>query len=913
LKPGGFAARVNWNNRLFGRIAPIGPETGEPADMRALRLLVILLAVVWLSPAAGQVLPSLGGGGESSSSDNKESNTIAVDADELTATYEQWQTTLDEAEAEIERMERAVRTDPGEFEAVADTVSTVLDEANAMKSEAEDAISRPEAALSALGPAPEGGEPPEAEAVAETRKELQADRAYRDAQIRFALLIISEGERLVNRLALLGEKSFRAWILEQETFSTTSVHWPRLADLPELAGAGRRVELPFDDFMPRPSQTVIAAGFALGALMLLLLLRSRIAAAAAERSVVEEPDPRQKAVNAFLLAAGRGVLPGIACLSVAWLLLVTGSGFALSLLAGALLSGIAVYLLFYGTVRVALAPSAKGWRLRDFDEGGAATLNQGIRWLAAAAGLFMTLYLTIRFSGALMEDLAFLLKWAVCIVIGLIVLAVTLRLERSGSPLTGSDRRDRIFGAAIAALALVALALAVIGYLNLSFFALLHLAGALLFAASAWLIRPILHDALRAWFSEDETDFASDGNSEGQSFGEIALHVLLDVGVLVAAGLVVLSFWGVPINVTWLWVGQLLSNFRLGEINLGIADVVYAIIVFTVVMIVLRTLHDMFRRRVLMRMPIDRGAKDSIDVGLKYTVFVVALLAAIATLGVDLGTVALLFGALLLGVGFGLQSIVENIVSGLILLIQRPIKSGDWIQLEGHEGFVQRIGVISTEISTFEEASVIIPNGELISSPMINRTFGLSRGRLDVPIGVAYGSDVEMVLKILKQCAAEHETVLDDPEPDVVFLNFSDSSLDFELRVFLSDIRDRFAVGTDLRIAILAEFASNGVEIPYPQRDLHLRSVEAELGALRPEDGEDRDGRERKADADRESDNEKRTDEGRDADRDDAGPDSPDADEPNDSQASGEDAQDVGDRPERTIRKRRAGGMGNGD
>jgi len=204
--------------------------------------------------------------------------------------------------------------------------------------------------------------------------------------------------------------------------------------------------------------------------------------------------------------------------------------------------------------------------------------------------------------------------------------------------------------------------------------------------------------------------------------------------------------------------------------------------------------------------------------------------------------VALLFGALLLGVGFGLQNIVENIVSGLILLIQRPIRSGDWISLKNHEGFVQRIGVISTEISTFEEASVIVPNSELISAPLINRTFGRSRGRLDIPVGVAYGSDVALVLKILKQCAMENETVLDDPEPDVVFLDFSDSSLGFELRVFLSDIRSRFAVATELRIAILAEFDRNGVEIPYPQRELHLRSVEAELGALRPaqEGGEKR-------------------------------------------------------------------------
>ncbi|HSM42029.1 MAG TPA: mechanosensitive ion channel domain-containing protein, partial [Afifellaceae bacterium] len=704
-----------------------------------------------------------------------------------------------------------------------------------------------------------------------------------------------------------------------EPVSPASLHWPRLADLPELAGAGRRVELPFDDFIPRHVQIGLAAGLALGALLVLLLLRSRIAAAAAERSVVEEPDRRQKAVNAFLLAAGRGVLPGIASLSATWLLLLVGSDLSFSLLTAALLSGIAVYLLFYRTARVALAPSAEAWRLRDFDEGGAATLNWGIRWLAAVAGLFVALYLTIRFSGALTDDLAFLLKWGVCLVVGLIALAVTLRLGRSGSPITGSDRRDRVFGAAIAALALIALSLASIGYLNLSFFVLLHLAGALLAAASAWLIRPILHDALRAWFSEDETEFLSDENSQGQGFGEIALHVALDVGVVAAAGLVVLSFWGVPISVTWLWVGQLLSNVRLGEVNLGIADVVYAIIVFAVVLIVLRTLHDVFRRRVLMRMAIDRGAKDSTDVGLKYATFVIALLAAIATLGVDLGTVALLFGALLLGVGFGLQSIVENIVSGLILLIQRPIKSGDWIEMEGHEGFVQRIGMISTEISTFEEASVIIPNGELISSPMINRTFGRSRGRLDVPVGVAYGSDVELVLKILKQCAAEHETVLDNPEPDVVFLNFSDSSLGFELRVFLSDIRNRFAVGTDLRIAILAEFARNGVEIPYPQRDLHLRSVEAEPCALGPAeeaDAEYGDGRKRKADAARESGNEGPTDGGRDADRDDSGsdaPDAPDADGPNDAEASGEEAQDVDDRPERNTRKRRAGGMGKGN
>ena len=199
--------------------------------------------------------------------------------------------------------------------------------------------------------------------------------------------------------------------------------------------------------------------------------------------------------------------------------------------------------------------------------------------------------------------------------------------------------------------------------------------------------------------------------------------------------------------------------------------------------------------------------------------------------GFDFSNIAIIAGALSVGIGFGLQNIVNNFVSGLILLFERPIRKGDWIQVGATEGVVKNIQIRSTVIQTFDRSDVIVPNSELISGQVTNWVLSSTTGRAIIPIGVAYGTDTEKVRDILMGIAEDNEYISKSgfvPKPIVLFRAFGDSSLNFELRVFLYNIDNRLSVISDINFAIDKAFREQGIEIPFPQRDLHVKTLPVE-------------------------------------------------------------------------------------
>jgi len=204
--------------------------------------------------------------------------------------------------------------------------------------------------------------------------------------------------------------------------------------------------------------------------------------------------------------------------------------------------------------------------------------------------------------------------------------------------------------------------------------------------------------------------------------------------------------------------------------------------------------------------------------------FTFAIIASLNALGVQWENLAIIAGSLSVGIGFGLQTIISNFVSGLILLFERPIRVGDWVILgNGLEGHIKNVNMRSTEIMTLERSSVLIPNSNLLSDTTTNWTLHDKMGRQDIAVGVAYGSDTEHVKQVLLAVAANHNLLRKYPQPQVLFRNFGDSSLDFYLRVFLKNIDDRHRVASDLRFAIDRAFRENDITIPFPQRDLHIK------------------------------------------------------------------------------------------
>ena len=267
----------------------------------------------------------------------------------------------------------------------------------------------------------------------------------------------------------------------------------------------------------------------------------------------------------------------------------------------------------------------------------------------------------------------------------------------------------------------------------------------------------------------------------------------------------------------------------IGQVRIVPVKVAVGLLLFALLLAVFGRTRHLLTNQLANRSRMNFATAETIATVTGYVGFVVAVLVGLSAAGFKLSNLALILGALSVGIGFGLQNVVNNFVSGLILLFERPIKTGDWIRVGDTDGYVTRIRVRSTEIQTLDRSEVIVPNSELIALQVTNFTLHSGLGRIICPVGVAYGSDTELVKETLIAVAHQHDNVLQQGSsaPRVIFKGFGDSSLDFELRCFLTDIRQYWPTLSDLNFAIDAAFRKAGIEIPFPQRDLHLRSTVA--------------------------------------------------------------------------------------
>ncbi len=288
------------------------------------------------------------------------------------------------------------------------------------------------------------------------------------------------------------------------------------------------------------------------------------------------------------------------------------------------------------------------------------------------------------------------------------------------------------------------------------------------------------------------------------------------------------------------WLLGFVNEFSIGSISISISGIIAGIFVFIVGFWMTKLIQRWLDKDVLTRSRIDTGVRNSVRTAIGYAGVTLAALVGVAAAGIDLSQLALVAGALSLGIGFGLQNIVSNFVSGLILLAERPFKVGDWIEAGGISGTVKSINVRATEIETFQRKTMILPNSELINSAVGNWTHRNTIGRIEIPVGVSYKSDPKQVRDILTGIAEDHPLILGNPEPYVVFADFGDSSLNFELRGYLADIGNILTVGTEIRFAIFERFEAAGIEIPFPQRDVNLKVVDKD-GAVVAESTADLD------------------------------------------------------------------------
>ena len=306
------------------------------------------------------------------------------------------------------------------------------------------------------------------------------------------------------------------------------------------------------------------------------------------------------------------------------------------------------------------------------------------------------------------------------------------------------------------------------------------------------------------------------------------LRFLTGLGLWLGFAWVMLLVWDVSETLRLELYTYLTQGFTIGSLRIVPVKLVTALLAIAVILVIGGWLRGQMESNWLKKTYMERGTREALVTITGYVYFTIAFLIGLGVAGFDFGSLAIIAGALSVGIGFGLQNIVNNFISGLILLFERPVKTGDWIVVGNTEGYVKKIRIRYTQIQTFDRADVIVPNSELISSQVTNWMLRDTRGRARIPVGVAYGTDTEKVKKILVEIAEQHPDVITNgtsPEPKVIFRGFGDSSLDFELRCHVRNVDRRLTIISDINFAIDKAFRENGIEIPFPQRDVHVRDL----------------------------------------------------------------------------------------
>lgn len=268
-----------------------------------------------------------------------------------------------------------------------------------------------------------------------------------------------------------------------------------------------------------------------------------------------------------------------------------------------------------------------------------------------------------------------------------------------------------------------------------------------------------------------------------------------------------------------------LTLFELNQTPVSISSIIMFIVAMILVLLFSRLFNRIFLRRLLSRFNIERSTIYTMLRINHYIIMILGAIIAFQFIGINLSGLAVIFGLLSVGVGFGLQNVTSNFVAGLILLFEQPIKIGDRVMVGDTEGDVTDINIRSTTIRSLNNVSIIVPNSEFVSSRVINWSHGDTRIRLDINVGVSYQSDLDTVLRSLREVAEEHPEVLRYPESDVLLKEFGDSSWNMVLRVWIKEPQKHHFIRSEINCAIVRKFRENGVEIPFPQRDLHLRSA----------------------------------------------------------------------------------------
>ena len=702
-----------------------------------------------------------------------------------------------------------------------------------------------------LGPAPKKDEQ-EDETLAAKRAALGKRLAAAVARVKQAELIIINGEKLLAQIA----QRRRDWLARE-----LGSRGPSLLVGATWKGGLRNLREIYGQVFAAPAvwwrsyRTLVArssGALFVGILMVLAaatagwLLRIWLLRRFGRDFSISNPTYARRVLAAVTEGVARGIVPALTAAAI-WMALDFENFLdgLFAVLLGTLLVAFVIFVLVRAFARAALAPFHPDWRLTRFATGASRRLYRRLELLAG----LLVVDLVLRWPSRTLQPneaadalhfFAFDLLYAAAF---LSLLRRNLWRSKAAPESEDPEQKDIkrqqswsyallciVIGVAAVSIPIAAL----LDYHHLSRFIALRVLITGTFVALALLLHGLARELTVLAFESEGTAGQRVRQKLGiseQTGGIVRFWVLLllDIPLIVFLGFALLPLWGLSWDDAFILLGRAFSGFSIGSYTFSLADFFLAVLIFIVLLVGVRLLQRVLEQRVLPHTRLDIGVRHALRAGVGYIGILLAALIAISTAGIDLSSLALIAGALSVGIGFGLQNIVGNFVSGLILLIERPIKVGDWVVIDGHEGFVKRISVRATEITTFQRASVIIPNSKLLENPLRNLTHKDASGRIDIPVGVAYGSNTQMVRDILLTVAKDHLRIKDAPPPEALFMDFGESSLDFQLRAHTSTVTDTFRIASELRFAIDQTFRENGIEIPFPQRDLHIRDLDTPM------------------------------------------------------------------------------------
>ncbi|MHA1599421.1 MAG: mechanosensitive ion channel domain-containing protein [Alphaproteobacteria bacterium] len=735
-------------------------------------------------------------------------------------------------------------------------LAELLASARQAKNTASAQIKPLNAELKALGPPPEADAPPELPDIAAQRERIGKAIATLQASLKQAELAIARANELSQATAKRSlrrsiEKLLKVYPVPLAPRTIQSAVPEFLRNLAFLA------QSPFkwwQGLSDEQRERTLLYRFAIVILLAIGIgwaIRRALLHWFGRDATIEHPTYTRRLTSAIAAALAYGIVPSLILGGFLYRALDENSVIT-GLFSDAFIAICIVAIMFilaWALPRAVLAPDLPAWRLLSVTPAHARTISRRIAFLAAVFGIDLFFGMSSR-SVAISDELIALYTMVLNSLEAVGVLALTqgalwITADSEVVAKTEAEKAAEIARAArfwtilrrlVGLIAIAVIVTALIGYANLSRYLSQNLVLSAMVVGALVLVRGLCREligmALRARLLRVGLGIPHRARNRTKFW----LRALLDLTIYASGLLLALVIWGVPLSEVWGWTSKVLRGFTVGNVTISITDIAVALLIFLVVTALTRAVQRVMTERVFPQTGLDAGVRNSLSAGLGYVGIAIAATLAVSALGLDLANIAIIAGALSVGIGFGLQNIVNNFVSGLILLIERPIKVGDWIVVGGNEGHVKQINVRATEIETFQRASVIVPNSELLSTAVINWTHKDRYGRAEVSVGVAYGSDVDKVMEILRGCLNDHPDTLSWPKPSVIFQNFGDSSLDFDVRGYTANVERRIHVQSELRISIYRALAEAGIEIPFPQRDVHIKNLDQIKGPIRGAD-----------------------------------------------------------------------------